>query len=93
MLLMRQFKPFQSFHTEDDKNLWLKRRDVFSQALPFLTRRERSVAVLVFDADRTGIMVKPTILARLLGVSPSYISDITENIDFKCLRLLHAGDI
>lgn len=90
---MRSFKPFQSFHTEDAKNLWLKRREVFSKALPFFSVRERSVAILVFDADKTGFIVKLAVLARLLGVSSSYIQEIIERMDQKSIRLLHAGDI
>jgi len=88
LLFMRTFKPFQSFRTEDDKNLWLKRRDVFSKALPYFHKQERCLAVLMFDADLTGIAIKPKKLASLLEVSPAYMYDLVSKMENRCFKLM-----
>jgi hypothetical protein len=88
LLLMRQFKPFQSFRNEDDKNLWLKRRDVFSRALPYFSLKHRAIAVLGFDADLTGVAVKPHALSRLLGLARTHIDNAIRDMESRCVKLM-----
>lgn len=84
---------FQSFRTEEAKNLWLKRRDMFSLALRHFNAEQRMIAIFIFDADKTGIAIKPRHLAKLTGLSYGHILWVSHLMERRCLRLLHAGDI
>ena len=84
---MRTFKPFQSFQTEEDKNLWLKRREVSSRALPYFTTKQRAIAILLFDADKTGIAIKTNQLKRLLDIRYGSLIGFVNSMEKICLKL------
>jgi len=84
---MRTFKAFQSFRTEEDKTRWLNRREMFSRALPYFTTKQRAIAILLFDADKTGIAIKINPLKRLLGIRYFSIIGFVNSMDRICTKL------
>lgn len=81
------------FHTEDEKNDYLKWRDVFHECLPRLDKKQRAVAICCFDADLTGINVPINKFAKLADMSGSGLFRYISKMKSKCLVLLHAGKV
>jgi hypothetical protein len=42
----------------------------------------------MFDADLTGIAIKPKKLAALLEVSPTYMYDLVSKMENRCVKLM-----
>lgn len=81
------------FHTEDEKNDYLKWRDIFHACLSRLDKKQRAVAICCFDADLTGIKIPVHQFAWLCGISAAGLFRFISKMKSKCLVLLHAGDI
>lgn len=60
---------------------------MFSRALPHFTTKQRAIAILLFDADKTGIAIKTNQLKRLLGIRYGSLIGFVNSMEKICLKL------
>jgi len=60
---------------------------MFSRALPYFTTKQKAIAILLFDADKTGIAIKTNQLKRLLDIRYGSLIGFVTSMEKICLKL------
>ena len=79
--------------SEDDKNDWLKTRDVFSRCLPFFNKKQVAVAMCCYDADLSGMALPVLKFAKIAKLSSSSLFMFIRVMKRAALRLVEQGKI